>query len=125
MMRDLNFDVEIVIAPIVREPDGLAMSSRNVYLNESERERALALYRSLQAAERDIKKGERSILALKKTIMDVLQSGTPTHIDYAAFIQPSTFLEIETVRIEPPQVLIALAARFGKTRLIDNSLITF
>jgi pantoate--beta-alanine ligase len=121
LIKDLNFDIKIIIAPIVRETDGLAMSSRNIYLNETERKNALVLFRSLQYAENRIHQGERSIASMRKEMLNIIQSGTPTKIDYIAFINPDTFSEMEF--IDPSEILIALAVRFGSTRLIDNFLI--
>jgi pantoate--beta-alanine ligase len=121
MVRDFNFDVDIIIAPIVREADGLAMSSRNMYLNETERKSALVLFRSLQHAAERIQQGERSIALLRKEMLNIIQSGAPTQIDYIAFINPTTFSETE--HLNQPEILVALAVRFGTTRLIDNSLI--
>jgi pantoate--beta-alanine ligase len=121
MVKDLNMDVEIILGPIVREADGLALSSRNVYLNQTERKNALVLYHSLQHAAERIRRGERSIVVLRKEMTDLIQSGAPSQIDYVAFIHPATFSETE--HLEPPEILAALAVRFGSTRLIDNSLI--
>jgi pantoate--beta-alanine ligase len=121
MVRDLNLDVDIVIAPIVREADGLAMSSRNMYLNETERKSALVLFRSLQRAAERIRQGERSIALLRKEMLNIIQSGAPTQIDYIAFVNPTAFSETE--HLNQPEILVALAVRFGATRLIDNSLI--
>ncbi|MGD0590986.1 MAG: pantoate--beta-alanine ligase [Bacteroidota bacterium] len=121
MVRDLNFDIDIIIAPIVREADGLAMSSRNMYLNEAERKSALVLFRSLQHAAERIRQGERSIALLRKEMLNIIQSGAPSQIDYIAFVDPATFSETE--HLNQPEILVALAVRFGTTRLIDNSLI--
>jgi pantoate--beta-alanine ligase len=118
MVQDLNFDVEIILAPIVREEDGLALSSRNIYLDETQRKNALTLYRSLQHASGRIQMGIKSTVELRSEMERMLRSGNPTQIDYIAFINPDRFEEIENV--EPPEVLVALAVRFGKTRLIDN-----
>ena len=121
MVRDLNFDINIIIAPIVRESDGLALSSRNIYLNETERKNALVLFRSLQHAAKRIQQGERSIALLRKEMLNIVQSGEPTQIDYIAFVNPITFFETEY--LSQPEILVALAVRFGTTRLIDNFLI--
>jgi pantoate--beta-alanine ligase len=121
MVKDLNFDIDIVVAPIVREADGLAMSSRNIYLNEIERKNALVLFRSLQHAEKRIQQGERSVTLLREEMRNIIQLGSPTQIDYIAFVNPATFSEME--HLEPPEILVALAVRFGATRLIDNFLI--
>jgi pantoate--beta-alanine ligase len=121
MVRDLNFDVEIIVAPIVREADGLAMSSRNIYLNETERKNALVLSRSLRYVSDQILQGERSVSILRKEMLNIIQSGEPMGIDYIAFVDPATFSEIGN--IEGTEILVLLAVRFGSTRLIDNSLI--
>jgi pantoate--beta-alanine ligase len=121
MVSDLSIDVDIIIAPIVREADGLAMSSRNMYLNETERKSALALFRSLQHAAERIRQGERSIALLRKEMLNIIQSGAPTQIDYIAFVNPTAFSE--TDHLNQPEILVALAVRFGTTRLIDNFLI--
>lgn len=121
MVKDLNFDIEIITAPIVRETDGLAMSSRNVYLNKTERKNALVLYLSFQNAVEQIRNGEKSVSAIKIEMQKIIQSGSPTQIDYIAFVNPSTFSEVQD--LEPPEVLVLLAVRFGTTRLIDNFLI--
>ena len=118
MVNDLNFDIDITIVPIVREEDGLALSSRNVYLNESERKNALVLYRSLQHAAKRIQDGEHHASAVCVEMENIIQSGNPSQIDYIAFVNPDNFEEVEN--IEPPEVLAVLAVRFGATRLIDN-----
>ena len=120
---DLNFDLEILIAPTVREQDGLALSSRNSYLGGQERSRAVALYRSLKRAESLIAGGERSAAAVRAGMMEILSAAQPTAIDYVAFIRPDSFTEVET--LTPPSVLVALAVRFSSTRLIDNMIIQF
>lgn len=121
IIKDLNFDIDIVIAPIIREADGLAMSSRNIYLNETERKNAPVLFRSLQYAAKQIQQGERSVASLRKEMLNIIQSGAPTQIDYIAFINSATFSETECM--DQPDILVALAVRFGSTRLIDNILI--
>lgn len=121
MVRDLNFDIEIVLAPIIREPDGLALSSRNVYLNEHERKDALVLWHSLNHAAERIQKGERSVHVLKQEMTERIQSGSPTKIDYIAFVNPDDFTEVH--HLVHPVVLVLLAVKFGATRLIDNLLI--
>ena len=118
MVKELNYDITIIVAPIVREADGLAMSSRNTYLNKTERKNATVLFRSLQHANERIKVDERNVTTLRREIEGIIQSGDPTQIDYIAFIDPTTFTEVE--RIESPEVIVALAVRFGTTRLIDN-----
>jgi pantoate--beta-alanine ligase len=121
MVRDLNIDTRIVVAPIVREKDGLAMSSRNIYLSAEERNNALSLYRSLNHGKEKIGAGERSLSTVRKEIEKIILGSSPTSIDYIAFLNPETFQE--TDMIKPPALLIALAVRFGSTRLLDNILI--
>lgn len=121
LIKDLNLDVRIHVAPIVREEDGLALSSRNVYLQPDERLRATALYRSLRHAETRVRGGERSVVNLKKEMFDIIAQAGPVQVDYIAFLNPSRFRE--RALVEPPSLLITLAARYGTTRLIDNILI--
>ena len=121
MVNDLNYDIDILIAPIVREDDGLALSSRNIYLSETERKNALSLYRSLRHAANRIHAGVKNVADLHVEMEDIIKNGNPTQIDYIAFINPEIFEEVEI--IAPPEVLVALAVRFGGTRLIDNILI--
>jgi pantoate--beta-alanine ligase len=122
MIRDLNLDVRLIVAPIVREADGLAMSSRNVYLNPDERKSAVALWKSLRFAEEAIGSGERSLAVVRSGMEAMLQEARASSIDYIAFVHPNTFREID--QIEPPEVLIALAVRFGRTRLLDNAIVS-
>jgi pantoate--beta-alanine ligase len=122
MVRDLNMDVAIVVAPTVREPDGLAMSSRNIYLLPDERRRAASLWRALRHAEARLREGMRSADALRGELEAVLLNSDPSRIDYIAFIDPATFREYAG-EVDRP-LLVALAVRFGGTRLIDNILIT-
>ena len=118
MTRDLHFGVDIRIAPIRREIDGLAMSSRNTYLSEHERVEALALSRSLRIAESLVAQGERRIDALFRAVeKEICRSGS-IQLDYIGIVDPDTFLPI-TGDIGQ-QALIAVAARVGTTRLIDN-----
>jgi pantoate--beta-alanine ligase len=121
MVKDLNLDVQILVAPTVRERDGLALSSRNAYLDQDERSRATALYRSLQHAEKRVSQGERSATRLRSEMAEILSASRPTKVDYVAFVDPESFKEVEL--LEPPSVLVALAVWFGSTRLIDNMLV--
>ena len=121
MVKDLNLDLQILLATTVREHDGLALSSRNVYLNPDERLRATALYRSLKHAEQRIIQGERSATRLRSGMADILSRPKPTKVDYIAFVNSESFSEVES--LEPPSVLVVLAVWFGSTRLIDNMLI--
>ena len=117
MVRDLNFPIRMVVAPIVREADGLAKSSRNKYLSEDERARALVLSRSLLAAKEMAEKGEKDLAKLTGFIRKEIEA-QGGKVDYVEAID-SEELEPVTVRDGKP-VMIALAAYFGTTRLIDN-----
>ena len=117
MVRDLNFPVEIVSCPIVREPDGLAMSSRNAYLSPEDRRRALVLYRSLQEVEKAFREGERSARALAKSARGVIAQEPEVRLDYFEIVDPETLDPIETIT---GKTLVAVAAYAGSTRLIDN-----
>jgi len=120
MVRDLNFSIEIIVAPTVREADGLAMSSRNVYLNRQERQDATVLYRSLQLAERMIADGERNAERIATAMRGLIQAVKSAKIDYVAIVDPVTLEPVAEIRGE---VLIPLAVRIGKTRLIDNVIV--
>ncbi|RKZ31634.1 pantoate--beta-alanine ligase [bacterium] len=122
MTLDLNFPVKIIVSPTVRESDGLAMSSRNAYLSEKEREIAPALYRSLCLAEKMIKsgKGYDAIEIIVKMRKSILTAG-PFDIDYIEIVDAETLEPVENPAGK--DVLIALAARLGKTRLIDNIIV--
>ena len=117
MTRDLNFPVEIVVCPIVREPDGLALSSRNVYLNPQERKAATVLYRALTAARSAYDKGERSAGKLRRTMQDILASEPLARMQYVSCADYDTLQELEEVT---GKTLLSMAVFMGKTRLIDN-----
>jgi len=117
MVRNLNFPVEIVVCPIVREPDGLAMSSRNAYLNAEERLRALVLYRSLQRAEKEFRAGQRAATQLSEAGRAVIAEEPQVRLDYFEIVDPDTLDRVD--RIARP-TLVAVAAFVGSTRLIDN-----
>ncbi len=121
MVRDLNMDIRIVGVPTVREPDGLAMSSRNTYLNPEERKSALCLKKSLDLARDMVADGETSAEKLKETLEGMILSHPFTTVDYITLCDPVTLEDVEAVRGE---VLLALAVKVGKTRLIDNSLLS-
>lgn len=116
MVRDLNFPVDIVVGPIVREPDGLAMSSRNAYLTDDERRRALSIHRGIEAARRSYEHGERTAKVLRKRVLDQLQAAH-ADVDYVEIVSRQTLQPLDTVN-EP--ALLAVAAIFGQSRLIDN-----
>ena len=117
MVRDLNMDIEVIGMQTTREPDGLAMSSRNVYLKPQERESALSLSRSLRLAKERYEKGERDAGVILTEVRNFIASHPHTEIDYARICDTETMTDIP--RIEGEAVL-ALAVRVGKTRLIDN-----
>ncbi len=118
MVRDLDFPLAIVPCPIIREPDGLAMSSRNKYLSNQERKDALCLYKGLLAARADFVDGERDARAIERTARKVIQPIENTRIDYIECRDADTLGEID--KIERPAVL-ALAVFFSDTHLIDNT----
>lgn len=120
MVRELNFPLEIVRVPIVRESDGLALSSRNVYLDAEQREQALALNRALKTASAAVQNGERSVARLKEIMTAVITESPQAEIDYAAIYQSDDLSDIETVQ---KPIIMALAVKFGNTRLIDNLLV--
>jgi pantoate--beta-alanine ligase len=120
MVRDLNLDTEIVVCPIVREADGLAMSSRNVYMGPENRQAATVLHRALLAAEREIAAGVRDSLQLQKAMHKVLASEPRARVDYAEIVDAETFEPV--VRVTRRSYAV-LAVYLGKTRLIDNLLI--
>jgi len=120
MVRELNFPLQIVRMPIVREADGLAMSSRNVYLNPQQRQEALVLSQSLRAAEQLIKDGERDPEKVRAFIKDIIETKPGAQIDYIEINRASDLASLD--RIEGT-VLIALAVKFGTTRLIDNLMV--
>ena len=120
MVRDLDVPVEIVVAPIVREADGLAMSSRNVYLSPDERRRALALSRALRAIGIAFAAGERSGDALVAVGRGVLDAERDVRVDYLALVHPAT---LEPVAVADRDSVALLAARVGSTRLLDNAVL--
>jgi pantoate--beta-alanine ligase len=123
MVRDLNFDVEIIVAPIVREPDGLAMSSRNTYLSPDERQQAIVLNQSLRHAEALIAAGERNPSRILHEMTSMISGQPSARVDYIS-IADSDSLQNVTQLSAAQRVLISLAVRIGKTRLIDNVIIT-
>jgi pantoate--beta-alanine ligase len=117
MARDLNLDTEIVVCPPVREPDGLALSSRNVYLNADERQAATILYRALDAARSELAAGVRDTVDLQTSLHRKLDSERLARVDYAEVVDAETFEPI--LRVKRP-CFVVLAVFIGKTRLIDN-----
>ncbi|MGB6459857.1 MAG: pantoate--beta-alanine ligase [Candidatus Acidiferrum sp.] len=117
MARDLNLDAEIVVCPIVREPDGLALSSRNAYLNAQERKAATVLHRALTAARNELAAGVRDTLQLQTTMRHIIGEEPLAVMDYAEIVSADTFEPV--VRVARPCYAV-LAVFIGKTRLIDN-----
>jgi len=121
MVKDLHFPLEIIVAPIVREPDGLAMSSRNTYLSAEERAAAVVLHQSLLAAEHSYAGGERDAGVLRETVESVLAQEPLAQIQYVSVADPDKLTELEG---PIKRALISMAVYVGKTRLIDNILLT-
>ncbi len=121
MAADLDLDVEVVTCPIVREPDGLALSSRNAYLGPAERRAARVLSTSLRWAEKAVAAGERDAARLVAGIRGVIEAEPLARIDYAEAVDPGTLEPVAELRGE---VLVALAVFIGSTRLIDNLRLT-
>ncbi len=122
MAKDLNFDIEVVVCPTIREQDGLALSSRNAYLDREQRGAAIVLYRCLSEAAEAIRSGIRSGAKIRQTMKSQLAKETQiTGIDYISVYHPDTLEEMEDLQGE---VLLAGAVRMSGTRLIDNLLIT-
>jgi pantoate--beta-alanine ligase len=119
MAQDLFFPVEVVGYPIVREPDGLAMSSRNAYLSAGERQRALGLARGLAAAARAFGTGERSAGALRRAALAEIEA-VATSIDYVSLVDADAIVPFADEATCPERALLAVACRIGGTRLIDN-----
>ena len=120
MVRELNFPITIVRVPIVRESDGLAMSSRNVYLDALQRQQALVLNQALQKAEQAILAGERDLAAVKKLLVDTIESSPLAEIDYVEIYSAEDLSNLDMIK---GRMLMAVAVKFGSTRLIDNRLV--
>jgi pantoate--beta-alanine ligase len=117
MVADLNFNLELVICPIVREEDGLALSSRNVKLSPEERQAAVILHRTLTEAAQQIRNGERDGDLIRGQMTARIKSQPLARLDYVSAADPNTLKELDYITSE---VLLSLAVFFGKTRLIDN-----
>ncbi len=120
MVRDLNLSVQIVVCPIVREPDGLALSSRNAYLNPEERRAATVLHRALEAARAELIRGTRDSLQVQNTMRAVFEKEPLARLDYAEVVAADNF--DPAVRVSRASYIL-VAAYLGKTRLIDNMLV--
>jgi len=117
MTEDLNMGIEIKVLPIFREKDGLAMSSRNIYLSKAEREDALVLYQALKKAEEAISAGEKNVQAVIKMMTDMVKQKPSARIDYISIANAKDLTGVKTISGD---ILIAMAVFIGKTRLIDN-----
>lgn len=121
MVQDLNFDLDVVVCPIVREPDGLALSSRNVYLNEVERQAATVLFRSLSVAKSAFDSGTRDASLLRLRMEEIIQAEPLANPQYVSCADPESLQELDgTIS---GQALLSMAVYIGKTRLIDNMLV--
>ena len=120
LVRDLNFDIEIIGYPIVREPDGLAMSSRNIYLSPRERQAALCLSRSLSRASCMVKRGETRRGVITEAARAGIEEEPLARVEYVTLCDSATLEPVEEIR---GSALLALAVRIGKTRLIDNRIL--
>jgi pantoate--beta-alanine ligase len=118
MVKDLNMDIEVIGMPTIREPNGLAVSSRNVYLNPKKRKEALALYRSLVKARELFSQGEKNAATILKEVKRIIEEeGNSAKIDYVKICDAYTLEDIDEIQAE---AIIAVAVHIGKTRLIDN-----
>jgi len=117
MVADLNMNLEVVAVPTVREPDGLAMSSRNIYLNPEERKAAVVLYQALSLAQKLWSQGVKDAQTIRQQMTDLIQKQPLANIEYASVADAETLDELD--KVQPP-ALVSLAVRIGKTRLIDN-----
>lgn len=120
MVTDLNVPIDVRVCPTIREPDGLAMSSRNAYLSPDERVRAVSLSRSLKLAERLVSQGQRNADTIRQQMKREIDSAGDANVQYIAFVADGTLTPVE--RIDGPTT-VAIAATVGKTRLIDNTLL--
>jgi len=123
MVRDLNFDLEIIIAPIVREPDGLAMSSRNIYLTPEQRTQSIVLSQSLRLAEKLLDSGEHNCNTIINEMKKLISAQPLASPDYVSITEMTTLNELTEIQ-KGITALISLAVRFGTTRLIDNTIVT-
>lgn len=120
MAEDLNMDLEVIGLPTVREPDGLAMSSRNTYLSGAQRKSALSLKRSLEVADRMVREGVTETSQIEADVRDIIESESHTRIDYVQVVDPDELTHVSSIS---GRALLALAVHVGQARLIDNALI--
>jgi pantoate--beta-alanine ligase len=117
MIRDLNFNLEMIVCPTVREPDGLALSSRNKYLDPAQRQAATVLYRALQAAQAAYEAGERSGQALRHMMRSIVEAEPLARLNYVSVADPNNLVELDEITAA---ALLSLTVHIGTTRLIDN-----
>lgn len=117
MAKDLNMNVRVIVCPTVREPDSLAMSSRNVYLTPEQRKQATVLHRSLTLAKDLYTKGERNATKIQQQMTELIQKEPLAVIDYISIASPDTLEELETIQ---GKALVSMVVKFGNTRLLDN-----
>jgi pantoate--beta-alanine ligase len=120
MVTDLNMNLEVVAVPTMREPDGLAMSSRNIYLSKEERQAALVLWKALCLARGNWENGERDAARLRRDMITLIEKEPFAKIDYVSIANLETLEELDTIE---KSALVSLAVRIGKTRLIDNTIL--
>jgi pantoate--beta-alanine ligase len=120
MVKDLNMNLEVVLCPTVREEDGLAMSSRNTYLNKEQRKAASVIYRALMLAKSMVEKGEKDAGKLRLEMTELIQKETSANIEYISVAHNDTLKEMHRLKLP---ALVSMAVKFGKTRLIDNILL--
>jgi len=120
MVRDLNFTLEIIVCPIVREPDGLALSSRNIYLNPTERQQALILSRTIAHVREAFEQGERNVARMIAAGQGTFATEPAARLDYLSIVDPDSLAPVEAVN---RPALLAIAAWIGTTRLIDNTIL--
>ncbi len=123
MVADLNMPLEIVVCPIVREADGLALSSRNKYLSSEHRKDAALIYKSLEKAQEMLTEGVKDPKNIITEIKGILEPNPSIKIEYISIVDPETLQELPRIAEKAPRVLVAIAARIGSTRLIDNILV--
>jgi len=123
MVKDLKLDLKIISCPIIRENDGLAMSSRNVYLSDSERKEALVLYKSLQTVKKLISSGEKKVNFILSEMNELYSKVPSANVDYIKIVKADNF-EIVDELIEGKEYFVLIACKIGVTRLIDNILVT-
>ncbi|HKB68737.1 MAG TPA: pantoate--beta-alanine ligase [Pyrinomonadaceae bacterium] len=121
MIRDLAFDTEIVVSPTVREDSGLAISSRNLYLDAEEQQSAAVIHRALKQAKEIYKKGERHAAKLAETVRATIETEPRVRVDYVSVVDAETLEKLDKLDERP--ILVAVAAYVGKTRLIDNTML--